>query len=58
MLNENKVPKKPDTHMEEDNEVELSDQRIKWFLRYQVSHLHVLIKDLDSHNPNEVIYSM
>jgi hypothetical protein len=56
MLHENKVPKKPDTHMEEDNEVELSDQKIKWFLRCQVAHLHVFIKDLDSHNPNEVIY--
>jgi len=29
MLHESKVPKKPDTHMEEDNEVELSDQKIK-----------------------------
>jgi hypothetical protein len=29
MLHESKVPKKPDTYMEEDNEVELSDQKIK-----------------------------
>jgi hypothetical protein len=42
--------------MEEDNKEELSDQKIKWFLRCQVSQLHVFIKDLDSHNPNEVIY--